>query len=114
LSRVRDNEPDLFAPHTRARVTDPGTSFAAARQVAPKMTALRRVVLLHFARLRTMTDLDLESLCSDHGSTYRTRRSELAAMGYIADSGERRMQRGSNRVLWTITPDGITAAKVLC
>jgi hypothetical protein len=105
------DEPDLFAPHTRARVTDPGTSFAAARKVAPKMTELRRVVLAHFARFRTMTDLDLESLCSDHGSTYRTRRSELAAMGY---SGERRMQQGSNRIVWTITSEGIMAAKVLC
>jgi hypothetical protein len=105
-------EPDLFGPFTRTRLSDPDTSREAADSVAPKMTALRATVLGHFARRRSLTDLELEGLCADHGSTYRTRRSELVQMGLVEDSGERREQRGSNRVVWVITPQGLEAAKI--
>jgi hypothetical protein len=105
---------DMFPPRTRTRGTDPDTSRKAAEQAAPRMTERRRIVLRHFLQFTAMTDLDLQGLCSNHGSTYRTRRSELAQMGYIADSGTRSLQRGSNRIVWTITPEGIKAAKVFC
>jgi hypothetical protein len=105
---------DMFPPRTRARRTDPDTSRKAAEQAAPRMTERRRIVLRHFLQFTRMTDLDLQGLCSDHGSTFRTRRSELQKMGYVADSGERIAQRGSNRIVWTITPEGIKAARVFC
>ena len=107
---MTNKQSDLFDTFTRARGTDPDTSYQAADGIAPKMTALRRVVLDHFVQHKAMTDLELESLCANHGSTYRTRRSELVAMGYVEDSGARRLQRGSNRVVWTITPRGLEAA----
>ena len=53
-----------------------------------------------------LTDFDLEVICDNHGSTYRTRRSELVELGYVADSGQRRMQEGSNRIVWVITELG--------
>jgi hypothetical protein len=105
---------DLFGLHTRARSGDPDTSFKAAAQATPKMTERRRIVLRHFLQRQAMTDLELEGLCANHGSTYRTRRSELVQMGYIADSGERRLLHGSNRIVWAITAEGIKAARVLC
>ena len=105
---------DMFPPRTRTRRSDPETSRKAAEQAQPKMTERRQIVLRHFLQFTAMTDLDLQGLCSNHGSTYRTRRSELQRMGYIADSGRRIEQRGSNRIVWTITSEGIKAAKVFC
>lgn len=110
--RRSDREPDLFGPFTRTRLGDPDTSREAADDISLKMTALRAIVLGHFARRRSLTDLDLQDLCKNHRSTYRTRRSELVQLGLIEDSGERRMQDGSNRVVWIITPKGLEAAKI--
>lgn len=103
---------DPFEPNTRARSSDPDTSHLAAESVAYKMTALRIEVLQLFVREIQMTDLTLQALCRDHRSTYRTRRSELAQMGYVADTGIRILQAGSKRIIWRITTRGIEAAKV--
>jgi hypothetical protein len=108
-----DDQPDLFSPHTRARWSDPDTSHQAAGKIEYKMTELRATVLQHFVHWTELTDLELESLCANHGSTYRTRRSELTEMGYIADTGRRKLQKGSNRIVWTITPEGLSVARVL-
>ena len=98
---------DPFEPHTRVRSGDPDTSFEAAESISPlRMTELRRKVLLIFARRIALTDFDLEIICENHGSTYRTRRSELVELGYVADSGQRLMQEGSNRIVWVITDLG--------
>jgi hypothetical protein len=92
----------LFEPHTRARPGDPDTSHAAARRIQHTMTDVQIQVLTYFRSIypRAITDLDLQSYFNDDKSTYRTRRSELVAMGLIVDTLERRHQDGSNRVLW--------------
>ena len=105
---------DLFPPHTRSRWSDPDTSHGAAEQVADKMTERRTIVLAHFVKHGSMTDLELQQLCADHGSTYRTRRSELVEMGFVADTGRRKPQHGSNRIVWVITEQGLRAARVFC
>jgi len=105
--------PDLFSPHTRSRSGDPDTSHAAADYAAPKMNERRIVVLQHFVRFGSMTDLDLQILCKDQGSTYRTRRSELAQMGLVVDTGVRRLQQDTNRIIWAITPRGRAVALAL-
>ena len=91
-----------------ARHTDPDTSHAAAEAIVPKLRKLQQIVLDHHKRAgnRGLTDFDLESLCGDHGSTYRTRRAELVEFGLIADSGMRRLQHGRNRIVWVITSLG--------
>ena len=38
------------------------------------------------------TDLDIQRRFGNHGSTYRTRRAELTALGLVRDSGVRVMQ----------------------
>jgi hypothetical protein len=92
----------LFEPHTRARPGDPDTSHAAARRIQHTMTDVQIQVLTYFRSIypRAITDLDLQAYFSDDKSTYRTRRSELVAMGLIVDTLQRRFQDGSNRVLW--------------
>lgn len=106
---MSDEQQELFPLHTRTRCGDPETSQLAAEHMAPKMSARRKRVLNLFVNRGAMTDLELENLCEDHGSSYRTRRSELTAMGYIADSGERKLQHGTMRTIWYVTPEGRAA-----
>jgi hypothetical protein len=96
------NQADLFEPHTRARPLDPDTSHAAAERIQYRMSPLRLKVLGHFRSIypQSITDLDLQAHFDNHGSTYRTRRAELTEMGLIRDTGLRRWQDGSHRVLW--------------
>lgn len=91
-------------PHQLVRRTDPGTSFQAAAAVAPKLREIQKVVLEHLraAGARGMTDLDLQTECGDHGSTFRTRRSELVDLGLVRDSGRRLLQDGRKRIVWVI------------
>jgi len=103
--------PDIFEPLTRARRGDPETSLEAAEGIAPRMNALRQVVLNHFAVRGDMTDLQLQILCANHGATFRTRRAELVQMGLIRDSGRRTVQLKRNRIIWTLTQLGREAAK---
>ncbi len=102
MRRKTSNQTGLFEPHTRARPGDPDTSHAAAGRIQHRMTDIQIKVLSYFLSIwpRAITDLDLQSYFNDHKSTYRTRRSELVAMGLIVDTLERRYQDGSNRVLW--------------
>lgn len=87
---------------TRARSTDPDTSFEAAEQVLPKITRIQLEVLTHFRSIypRAITDLELQEHFGNQLSTYRTRRSELTAKDLIVDSGKRKLQSGRNRILW--------------
>jgi hypothetical protein len=103
---------DLFAyvdrdPKQLARRTDPTTSFEAGAKIVKKLRSLQLAVLAaHQSRPAGLTDLELEDQFSDHGSTYRTRRAELVAIGLIRDSGFRKVQAGRKRVIWQITEDG--------
>lgn len=111
-------QPDLFAnpqpsappapmeSFQLARAGDPSTSHQAAAAAAEpkKLRERQQVVLDHFtaAGSKGLTDLDLQELCGDHGSTFRTRRSELVRAGLIIDSGRKQKQLGANRIVWMI------------
>jgi hypothetical protein len=110
---------DLFGyvppPRAHARSGDPITSHeAAARHTSESLTQKQQLVLSYFRALRQMTDVDLRNrLRADlvipanrDGSTYRTRRSELVDLGKLRDSGQKRFQEGSNRIIWEIIPLG--------
>lgn len=98
----------LFSEKTAkqlTRRTDPGTSFQAASQVVGKLKEIQKRVLaeLKSAMPEGLTDLELEERCGSHGSTFRTRRSELVELGMVADSGRKKNQNGRNRIVWVVT-----------
>lgn len=75
-----------------ARNTDIDTSHAAAASVEAQLTNLQSDVLDAFIQHGSLTDLRLNELFKDRGyaeSTVRKRRSELAELGYVKDSGNR-------------------------
>src|SRR4249920_842717 len=101
------DDPDLFgyptdAAHKLARRTDPHTSHEAAASVLPKLSELRRTVyeLLLQAGPYGLTDYAIEEHLHNHGSTYRTRRAELVAMGLVEDAGITRVINGRARKVW--------------
>lgn len=75
-----------------ARNTNIDTSHTAAASVQSQLNTIQREVLDAFKKLGSMTDKTLNGLFSEDGyaeSTVRKRRSELTALGYLKDSGER-------------------------
>lgn len=102
----------VFDGGPRARRFDPDTSHEAAASVAPVLRKLQRLVL-EFAAMREpvgFTDVDLNAHFQTHLSTYRTRRRELADMGLLYDTGERRelpdAARRCRHAVWRITDKG--------
>lgn len=91
-----------------ARRTDPGTSWEAARETTKRLRKLHKEVLqFAFERgARGFTDVDLGEFFDCQGSTYRTRRSELTARGYITDTGARIGSKGRRHIVWAITAEG--------
>ena len=93
---------------TLHRTTDPETSRMAAEEVVPKLRKLQAEVL-RFAQgcgFIGFTDLDLAQHFKSHGSTYRTRRSELVRLGFIEDSGKMKIQKGRAHTVWRCTQEG--------
>ena len=92
---------DLFAPpnpKTPVQITrrqDPSTSYEAATGIVHKLRPLQMRVLteLKAAGAEGLTDLELEERCGSHGSTFRTRRSELVEVGLVRDSGRVKRQQ---------------------
>lgn len=110
-----ETETNLFnCPETLARASDPDTSHEAAQSVSPRIRQLQKLVLDYAASQPDgFTDIDLNRHFDTHASTYRTRRSELVARGYIRDTKERRAygQDGTGRrhIIWAITTEGLKA-----
>jgi len=112
---------DLFAykppqppQEAHARASDPDTSHEAAESLSPRLRQLQGLVLDYAASQPDgFTDVDLNRHFDTHGSTYRTRRSELVAKGYVRDTGERRAYgpdgSGRRHVIWQITLEGLKA-----
>lgn len=93
-------------PQAHARISDPDTSWAAAKAVTPDITRKQQAVLA-FARARHpdgFTDVQLQEHFDDASSTYRTRRRELVDLGQIRDSGERIRHSGDTRrrIVWVL------------
>jgi hypothetical protein len=96
---------DKWDPVAHARRTDPSTSHEAAAEVTKKLTAYQESVMNLFLIRGEMTDVDLQNYYGlSAGSTFRTRRSELVKMGKLRNSGRKRVQDGSNRIIWEIVP----------
>lgn len=107
----------IFHLYTRTRRKDPHTSHEAVATLELRMTKLRRDTLQCFRGRPLLTDLELQALCDNHGSTYRTRRDELVKMGMIEDSNMRvfqtspRRKNPTKRIVWRITFAGLLALK---
>jgi hypothetical protein len=99
------NQTDLFDLVRRA---DPRTSYESAELIMPKLNDLEQKVLAAMQVMaRPVTDLDIITYCNAiYGeraeSTYRHRRSDLAAKGLVRDTGETKWQQGRNRILWAL------------
>ena len=90
-----------------ARRTDPDTSHAAAQQTAPKLSKTQQQVYDMMLKHPPLTDLELHKLCCEaygtrRESSYRKRRSEMAAKHLVQDTGERKFQEGANRIVWKL------------
>lgn len=99
----------LFGPQAHARRGNPDTSREAAEEVTPRIRELQADVLRFAAERgsRGFTDPQMNDHFGVHSSTYRTRRSELVALGYIEDSGIRVGEgKGRRHAVWRITNDG--------
>lgn len=83
------------------RRNDPETSRLAANRVFPHLSNIQERVLVFVKNCTAgCTDLDISNYFEEPGSTYRTRRAELVAMGRIKDSGRTIKQAGSRRTVW--------------
>lgn len=76
----------------RARRTDPDTSHAAAERVTPDLSKLQQLTLGAIKVYGPLIDRKLVTIMTaKHGrtdSTWRTRRAELVAKGYVKAVGK--------------------------
>jgi hypothetical protein len=91
-----------------ARTTDPETSHEAAKSVT-KTAQIYSSIIAALATYGPMNDEGLihfirkGSHVAFSDSGIRSRRSELASMGRVRDSGERiKMQSGRNSIVWEL------------
>src|SRR4051812_20623424 len=100
-------------PLAATRSDDHETSQEAAAKTSLKINARRAAVLSIASQSEPhgFIDDDLKVAFSDAPeSTYRKRRSELAAHGYLRSDGEKRHNRhGHAELIWHITEKGRNA-----
>jgi hypothetical protein len=110
-------EPETVADvEARARATDPGTSWEAARSLSSERLRASQAAVLDLLRgLGPATDETIAEEYERRGlepyqspSGLRTRRSELVRAGRVRDSGQlARLRSGRRSKLWEV-PDGDT------
>ena len=94
------------------RASDPATSKAAAESVAPRSGTQRYRVLNALVRFHRqgMTDAELATFLAMHPGSAAKRRGELADVGLVEDSGERReTPHGCMAIVWKPTAAGFSA-----
>jgi len=85
------------------RRQDQPTSIEAAQAIAPKLNEIQQQVLIFAAsKLKGFTDVDLNEYFKSTASTYRTRRAELVAKGFIVDSWQRVKVNGRKHIVWIL------------
>jgi hypothetical protein len=98
----------LFEARTRARRSDPHTSFEAAESLHPAYVRRSQQAVLRFLRdCGPMTDTALVDRYPgdphQSASGLRTRRSELTAAGLVIDTGQRvRLRSGRRAIVWSV------------
>lgn len=94
-------------PWTRTQKGGQETSREAVEKIIPKMSKLRKAVLVTLAR-GPMSDELLRTYHPQYReSTIRTRRSELVQMGLVEDSRERvKLASGNRSIIWQLTEAG--------
>jgi hypothetical protein len=107
-----DDDPDLFDLRGYARTSDPPTSFETAEEILRHIRELQHLVYdrILAAGPVGITSWEIEEYFGDHGSTYRSRISELRDdFNLVCDSGRRKLIRtpgktkATNRVVWIAT-----------
>lgn len=108
---MRTTTPDLFS-FVRARTSDPQTSHQAGQRTSDELrAAYKRVLAVHKAHPRGLTDHEMSAMIRGLQTSYGKRRGELRDMGMIEDSHERRpAPSGSSAIVWRITKAGMEAA----
>jgi hypothetical protein len=108
MSKMKDLFGDvLYDVEARARTGDPDTSHEAPEHI--DLREKQRLVLVAITKSmpKGLTLLDIEDIFNDHGSTYRSRVSELVKMGLVRANGHRVQSRPGkpprNRVVWIRT-----------
>lgn len=85
------------------RKDDLDTAVEAAKLIHPHLSVLQLMVLQYAIErgANGFTDQDLCDYYGNHGSTYRSRRSELTAEEIVVHSGRTiRLKSGRNAVVW--------------
>jgi len=101
----------LDDPHTLTRRDHGDTSHEAAQLVLIKTGTKRRAVLEELASW-PCTDDELANLTAMPANTARPRRVELVRLGYVEDSGKRRLSSwGTRAIVWAITDKGREALR---
>jgi|ERR1700748_329973 len=90
---------DDYGPRHLYRRNDPDTSRLAAGKIG--ISDIQERVLVFLKNCPSgATDYDIQQHFDDHSSTFRTRRAELVNLGRVRDSGHRKLQNGSKRIIW--------------
>jgi len=95
---------DLFAPHTRARLTNPGTSHEASEATVQTSAHQRRLVILALEAAGPMTADGIDSYLGWRDTTAGRRLSELARLGAVRTTGDTQPTRsGRSAEVWQLT-----------
>lgn len=79
----------------------PDTSRLAAARIHSRVSHIQERILVFLKNCPAgATDYDIQQAFDDHSSTFRSRRAELVNMGRVRDSGARKTQNGSKRIVW--------------
>lgn len=94
-------QPNLFDPPTPLHRNARDTERAAAEKVAPKAKAMRVRVLAMIFRLQSATCDEIAAAMNMKVTQIRPRVTQLAQIGFIEDSGERRKNADGNpAIVW--------------
>jgi hypothetical protein len=93
----------LFAPHTRARLTDPGTSHEAAASTVQTSAHQRRLVILALEAAGPMTADEIDAYLRWRPTTAGRRLHELRQVGMIRTTGVTKPTRSGRRAeVWEL------------
>ncbi len=99
-----DDRGDPTIEHTTTGHDHPDTSHEAARRILPKTGTQRRKVL-SVVGIAPLTDEEIGELLKMNPSSVRPRRGELVTMGWLEDSGQRRLtESGAKAIVWQVRP----------